>query len=434
MSTERAVPAAGLSRWWRAGRAATGLLAATVEGRLGGEERALAEVMKLVERLGELKGVGMKMGQILGYIDPTMAPEMRDLLSLLHTASPASPWKAVEATVREALGDRSEALLAGLSREPIAVASVGQVHRGRVEGREVAVKVRHPGIEQAFRSDLAAATVAPSVAQLFAPGAAMAVEEAVAEVRTALLEECDFSLEARRQSMFASWFSGHPVLLVPQVEETWSASSVLTTRWRPGLSLDALLAGGASQAMRDQIGAALFELYVGMLYRRGVFHADPHPGNYAFREDGRVVVYDFGCVRSFDGTTLRGLATLVRAVREDDEDALIAALTALGASPPQEREHLALVRQLFRGFFAPLLRPGVRSIEPGTGFEAKGVLRDKRALMKLALPGKLLFLFRIRFGLYAVLARLGSRADWASLESRWALEALSERSLDSAHP
>lgn len=429
LDTEREIPTARLSRLWRTGRSAGALAAATLGSRLRGRGGGLAaadveDVARLVERLGELKGVAMKVGQILGYIDPTLPPEVRGLLSLLHTAAPASPFSAVEATLRGAFGARAEVLLAGLEREPFAVASIGQVHRGRVDGVGVAVKVRHPGIEEALIHDFAAASIGPVFARVLAPASGSSVRDSIEEARSAMLEECDFSLEARRQSMFGSWFEGHPTIRIPKVEEAWCAKEVLTTRWAPGLSLDALLARDPPQAARDRLGVALFELYFSTLYRRGVFHADPHPGNYAFGEDGALVVYDFGCVRSFDPGTVRAFARLVSAVRADDADAIVESFAALGARPPEDASGRATLRALLRGFFAPLLRPGVHRVEPGAGFDARTLFADKQALMKLALPGKLLFLFRIRFGLYAVLARLGAAADWAALESGWASAAL----------
>ncbi len=386
----------------------------------------MKDITRLVESLGELKGVAMKLGQILGYIDPTLPPELRGLLSLLHTAAPASPFTAVEATLRDAFGPRADSLLAGLGRDPIAVASIGQVHRGRIDGIDVAVKVRHPGIEQALRSDFAAASIGPMVARVLAPGAGESVRDTVEEAKTAMLEECDFALEARRQMMFTTWFRGHPTIRIPSILPEWCAPSVLVTRFTPGLSLDAFLAREPSQAERNRLGVALFELYFATLYRHGAFHADPHPGNYAFGEDGSLVVYDFGCVRSFEPPTVKALARLVRSVRSDDLDAITAAFTELGASPPRDEETRQKMRALLRGFFAPLLRSGAHAIAPGAGLEARTVFEDKQALMKLALPGKLLFLFRIRFGLYAVLSRLGAVADWASLESAWAAEALGE--------
>lgn len=425
LGASRALPTSRLSRLVRTGRAAGSMAFSVLGGRLRdrGEGLAAAEVddiVRLVERLGELKGVAMKTGQIFGYIDTTLPDELRGLLSVLQTASPASPFSAVEATIRASLGDRADALLAGLDHVPIAVASIGQVHRARVDGIELAIKVRHPGIEDALAGDFSAAQAGSLFARALMPAGGASVKAMIEEARSAMLEECDFALEADRQEDFARALAGHPTLVVPRVERAWSSASVLATRWSPGLSLDAWLATEPTQAALDRAGVALFELYIGSLYRRGVFHADPHPGNYAFRDDGRIVVYDFGCVRSFDRATVNALARLAAAVREDDLWAIEAAFVALGASPPTSpasRQHL---RALLRGFFAPLLTKGARRVEPGAGFDAREVLRDKVALANLSLPGKILFLFRIRFGLYAVLARLGAVADWSALESAWA--------------
>lgn len=425
LGTSRALPTSRVSRLFRTGRAAGAMATAVLGGKLRRRGDGLAaadldDIARLVGRLGELKGVAMKAGQILGYIDATLPDELRGLLSVLQTASPASPFEAVEATIREAFGDRADALLAGMDRTPVAVASIGQVHRASIDGMDLAIKVRHPGIEQALSGDFGTAQAGSLFARALMPAGGASVREIIAEARTAMLEECDFALEADRQEDFGRWLEGHPVLLVPRVERAWSSAAVLATRWTPGLSLDAFLATGPSQAQRDRAGVALFELYIGSLYRRGVFHADPHPGNYAFRGDGRIVVYDFGCVRSFDRATVQALARLAAAVRVDDMAAIEGAFVALGASPPRSaasREHL---RSLLRGFFAPLLVKGARKVDPGAGFDAHEVLRDKMALANLSLPGKLLFLFRIRFGLYAVLARLGAVADWGALESAWA--------------
>ena len=424
-ATEREVPTSRLGRLWKTGRSAASMGVAVLSGRTRESALDLEDVARWVGQLGELKGVAMKAGQILGYIDVTLPPELRGMMALLQTTAPASPFGQVEATVRAALGGRAEALLAGLERAPVAVASIAQVHRGRLpDGTVVAVKVRHPGIDEALRNDFRTAGTGSAFAKLLVPGAGEAVKGFVDEAREAILDECDFLLEAERQATFARLFAGDGTLVVPPVERDWCAKAVLTTHWMPGRSLDAFLQGDPAQAVRDRLGTALFSFYVGTLYRHGLFHADPHPGNYGFREDGRVVVYDFGCVRTFAPGMVAALARLVAAVRADDSRVVGEAMAGLGARPPTDAEGQRHLRELLRGFFAPLLHPGARRIDPGAGLEAGRVLRDKRALMRLRLPGRLLFLFRLRFGLYAVLARLGAVADWAELESRWAEEAL----------
>jgi predicted unusual protein kinase regulating ubiquinone biosynthesis (AarF/ABC1/UbiB family) len=368
----------------------------------------------------------MKTGQILGYIDPTLNDEFRALLSILQTTSPAMRFATVERTLREAFRERADALLPGVQREPVAIASIGQVHRATLpDGTDVAMKILHPGICEAIRSDFRAARAGAVFARVFAPSAGSSVTEFIDEARSAMLEECDYLLEAKRQETVRSFFAGDPIIAIPGTVADWCAPTVLTTDWMPGVSLDDFLARGPAQSVRDEVGVALFRLYVGTLYRHGLFHADPHPGNYAFASDGRLVVYDFGCVRSFDRATVAGLAGLVAAVRADDVPAMRESLTKLGARVSAKSGQFEHARRLLRGFFAPILEPGERSIDVRAGFEARELLRDKRALAALRLPGKFLFLFRLRFGLYAVLARIGAVTDWSALEIGWAKEAFS---------
>ncbi len=416
------VPQGGLRRTLRTARAAVGTSLSVVSGRFrgrgGGMGAAdLRAIRKLVTNLGELKGLAMKMGQIMSYIDVTLPPEMRDLMSLLQTQSQPTAFARVEETIRADLGDRAAALLEHLDRAPVSVASIGQVHRARLpDGTAVAVKVLHPGIREALEADFAFARIGPVFAKLMAPGAGVTVKEFMAEMRDRMLEECDYSLEARRQQRFGGLLAAVPGVVIPAVHPDWCAPRVLVTTWEPGLDLEAFLGTEPPQAIRDRAGASLFEVYFGTLYRHGLFHADPHPGNYAFRGDGTVVVYDFGCAREFDDGTIRALALLGHAVVADREAEIRAAFEALGGAVPPGDKAYAHVHRLLRGFFMPLLTPGPHVVDGAVNMAMGEVARDKRMLMRMRMPGKLLFLFRIRFGLYAVLARLGARCDWSSLE------------------
>lgn len=418
----------GLARLWRTGQSAAGMAAAVVGGKFRGrgeglEAADLEAIVRVVKRLGELKGVAMKAGQLLGYIDPSLSPELRGIFSVLQTSSPASSFVEVKRVIQEALGLRADALLANLSPVPIAVASIGQVHRGRLpDGREVAVKVLHPGIEAALQSDFKAAHAGSAIAAAFFGAAGAVVTSFVQEAQAAILEESDLQLEARRQEEFARLFAADSDVVIPPVLPDWCGPGVLTAGFRPGQGLDAWLARDPSPMARNRVGEALFRFYVATLYRHGLFHADPHPGNYAIQDDGRVVIYDFGCVRRFDRTIVEAFAKLVVAVRDDDAASMCAALQGLGAEPrPTMNEGL---RALLRGFFGPVLCAGVRRIEPDRGIDTRRALQDKRTIMKLGLPGKLLFLFRLRFGLYSVLSSIRAEADWCGLESGWASEVL----------
>lgn len=409
-----AVPTGRLGRLWRMGR--TG---ARVGLSLLGRGPGRVESEAITRALGELKGLAMKAGQMLSYVGESVPPELRETLKVLQQAAQPSPWNEVEAQIRGGLGERADALLAGLERAPVAVASIGQVHRGRLpDGTEVAVKVRHPGIERALDGDFRNATAGTMFASVLIP-AGVTVDGFVTEARTMLLAECDYRLEAERQARFAALVAGDPVIRIPAVHADYSSEAVLTTTWLSGRRFDDFLAS-ASQDERDRAGEALFRFHVGALYQHDLFHADPHPGNYAFRDDGTLVIYDFGCVREFPHRIVQALARCADAIRRDELSTAFAALAVVGATPPTRDDEREVMRELLRGFFSPLLAPGRRRFDVGAFGGARDLLADKRRLMRLRLPPEMLFLFRLRFGLFSVLHQLGAEADWAALERSWA--------------
>jgi predicted unusual protein kinase regulating ubiquinone biosynthesis (AarF/ABC1/UbiB family) len=419
LARESAVPTSTLGRLWRGGKSALGVGSALARLRRGGTLDSAA-ISALVGEFGELKGVAMKVGQMLGYLDESIPVELRSALAVLQTAAPRSSPAEVEAVIRRALGADADALLAGMEPEPFAVASIGQVHRARLpDGREVVIKVRHPGIDAAIKADFRAAAVGSTFGAVIGGAAVPAM---IDEARQAFEEECDFSLEADRQRRFAALFADDPEIVVPAVIPEWSRPELLVTAWTPGRAFDELLAADPPQAERDRIGAALFRVWMRAFYRDGLFHADPHPGNFALQADGRLILYDFGCVREVAPALRRGFAALAAAARADDPAAIAAAITMVGGKAPTKPAGLADLRRLVRGFFGPLVTPGARRIAADEGFEARSVIHDKRFIIGLGLPPRFLFLFRLRFGLYAVLARLGACVDWAGLEGAWAGE------------
>jgi predicted unusual protein kinase regulating ubiquinone biosynthesis (AarF/ABC1/UbiB family) len=382
------------------------------------DEAALEE---LVRQLGSLKGIPMKVGQLIGFLELDLPEEMRRLFAVLQTQAQPTSFEVIERLVRQDLGGSAAALLATMERVPVAVASIGQVHRAVVGGRPVAVKVRHPHVERSIRADLTGAAVATAIAARVLPGLGTSAREFVDEARARFLEECDYQLEAERQRLFHRIFADHPDVVVPEVLDDWSGPGVLTTAWQDGEDLEAFVAS-ATPPERDRAGRALFEAYVGTLYRRGLFHADPHPGNYRFRDGGAVVLFDYGCIRVFEPEVVAAFVELAEAVRGGDEGRMRAALRALGAEPGRGAGAFDRIRTLLQGFFAPLVRPGPHPIDSSLVLDLRQMTSDKLAIARMRLPGKLLFLMRLRFGLYSVLARLGAVCDWGALEAGWAGE------------
>ena len=407
------VPTGRWQRLWRMGNTAARVGALM----LPGNDRAQAEA--ITRSLAELKALAMKAGQMLSYVDAAVPPELQQVLRTLQQSAQPSPWPEVEAQLRASLGEQAEALLCALERTPIAVASIGQVHRATLaDGRTVAVKVRHPGIERALEGDFRTALGGTSFAALLLP-AGVTVDGFVHEARSMLLSECDYDLEADRQMRFHALLADDAALRVPRVLTELSANAVLSSEYCDGERFDTFRST-ASAAARDRAGEALFRFHVGSLYQHNLFHADPHPGNYAFDASGRVTVYDYGCVREYPRPIVVALARCAAAMRREDLDGAFAALAAVGATPPRSSDEREALHALLKGFFAPLLTPGRRRFDVGVFSAGRNLFEDKRRLMKLRLPPEMLFLFRLRFGLFSVLHQLGAEADWAELEQSWA--------------
>ena len=417
------------SSFGRLGRTASAVLRS---GRLLRRGRGRAEdappvdpeaLRAIISSIGQLKGVAMKMGQIMSYIDVAMPEELRAALSVLQTHSQPMPLEQVRAIVTAELGARAPALLAAMAPAPVAAASIGQVHRAALpDGTAVAVKIQYPDIEAAIASDFRPAAVGTRLAGLFYPGAK--VDAMVREARERFLQECDYLAEARWQQRFADIFAGDPTIVVPAVHHDHGARRVLTTTWIEGQRFEQYLAGAPAQGERDRLGETLFGFYVGTLFRHGLYNCDPHPGNYVFlprgrRAEDRVVrlaVLDYGCARAFEPAFVARLAALTRAVHADSHDALHRAFLDLGMVREGRGYDFGTARDLVRSFYGPMLRDRVQAVDLGEAKDMGAILQRKRALMKLTLPGEFLFLFRIRFGLMSVLARLGARANWYRLE------------------
>lgn len=415
------MPTTALARFSRTGSTGLRIGRAMFAARRGGtsQEIDIDAIAKIVGSIGQLKGVTMKVGQIMSYIDVALPDELRNALSVLQTHAQPMPIEQVRAILRRELGGRAEPLLANFEATPTAAASIGQVHRARLAGgEEVAVKVQYPEVESAIESDFKPAAIGTMISSIVYPGAK--IDDFIAEARERFLEECDYLHEATAQRRFSAIYDGHPIISVPAVHDAYCSRRVLTSSWLAGSGFETFLAGNPSQPTRDRIGEALFGFYVGSLFEHGLYNCDPHPGNYLFLEDGRVGVLDYGCTREFESAFVDKLAELTRAVHRDERKRLHRAFLDLGMVQDGRPYDFDTARSLVRSFYGPMLRDVVQPIDLGEAMSMRQVFDSKRELMKLRLPGEFLFLFRIRFGLMSVLARLGARANWYRLERDWA--------------
>jgi len=374
------------------------------------------------EILGTLRGLAAKVGQMASYVDGVVPEEHRDAyetaMKRLRQAAPASSPAEVRRLVEDELGAPIDRLFVEWSDAPIASASIGQVHKARLEGgREVAVKVQHPGITKAIEADLSNAAILEGMAAVM--GARRLNSKAMLEVvRKRFREELDYALEAERQRFFAELHSDHDKVRVPEVIDSHSSKRVLCTEFVTGASYDEACA--APEREREQWARTLWRFVFKGNLVGGRFNADPHPGNYFFHDGGAVTFIDYGCVQPLEEWHRKGAVDLHRAAMTRDERLFRERCSAfLGTKPGAfEDELLGFIRETF----SPLFSSPYRFTRP---FAAGLVERFKESGVKIRklpdhevqpVPADFFFMNRLQFGFYSVLARLDVEVDYSAVE------------------
>ncbi len=419
MSDDRAVPQSRLGRLARMGLG--GLAAgAKLLVKRDGEGAAAAAA----ELLGNLRGLAAKAGQIASYVDGLVPEEHRAAfqtsLGVLRAAAPTSSPAAVRARIEAELGGTVEALFATFDSVPFASASIGQVHKATLaDGRAVAVKVQHPGIDKAMAADLENAGLLESMLGGLG-GRKVGSKQVITEIRERFLEELDYELEATRQEAFAALFEGDPTIRIPAVVRSHSALRVMTSELHHGHDLD--IAARAPEALRRSYAETMWRFVFGGNLVGGQFNADPHPGNYLFRDDGTITFLDFGCVQLLSPEHLANARTLHRAALRRDVAAFdVGCRQLLGTEPgPYENWALAFSRMCFEPLLASpfrVTRAYTTSLVEAMAGMKRDLMFDKKSKFKPLPPG-MLFMNRLQFGFYSVLARLDVEVDYIAVEEK----------------
>src|SRR5688500_18811723 len=313
-------------------RAAGGGVVDILRRRLKGERGTSIEfhvrnAERYADALSRSKGVLMKVGQIVSFVDISAALDKTygevyqgALAGLQSDAEPMDPV-LVAAVIESELGRGPEELFAEFSVTPIAAASIGQVHAARLhDGTEVAVKVQYPGVAEAIGDDLANTEllftfikIAKGVVPQYRSFDVRAISDEIAE---RISEELDYRAEAANQMAFADHYRGHPFARVPEVFPDLSSDRVLTMEMVHGRRWTAI--DDVDQALRDRWGEAVNRFFFGSIARFGMFNADPHPGNYLFHDDGTVTFLDFGCVKRLSPAVQRGFWDAPLAALDND--------------------------------------------------------------------------------------------------------------------
>ncbi len=413
---------------WTAGRLAGRRLLGLAAG-----ERDLELGELLTGQLDQMKGLAMKVGQIVSYLDVPLPESVQDQLARLQTGERGMDPERTRQVIEAALGEPVEALFEAFEWQPVAAASIGQVHRARVDGRSVAVKVQYPDVARSFTDDLRAMDGLASLASL-----ASAVEgrTLVHEIGQRLAEECDYLREAQAQRAFARAFAADRDVLVPDVILERSAATVLTTGWAQGDEFAALRRAPAER--RDAVAATLVRFAYRSLFELAVIQADPHPGNFVFSSGlgnlGRVAFLDFGCVRVLELEMVEALRAIATSVRDTDRPRFRAAVQALGVVGRPKQFDYDFMFTMMEHLHRPFLRPRF-SFDPAyvrEGYALNGPSNPNARTM--AMPPAYIWVARLQWGLWSILARLQANGSFGGLLDELLATPVSPLSLSATDP
>ncbi len=411
-------------------RGALGLAGANVR-RLAGDDTAqdIAHeelAARLAEVLGEMKGAAMKVGQLLSFVDLDLPDEVRSvyheaLAGLRDQAPPMDPDK-IERVIAEDFGEPATAVFAEWNREPLAAASIGQVHEARLhDGRRVAVKVQYPGVADAVRADLRNAETFAPIGRLIAPN--QEIGPVLDEIRDRVEDELDYRREAQYQGAFASRYAGHPFIVVPGVVTELCRDRVLVSDLVEGRRFDDVVRDG-DEALHQRVGEIIFRYAFGSIGRFRLFNGDPHPGNYLVLGDGRVAFLDYGSVKMFTVERHQQLRAIDDAIIQDDRAAFLGLMRDLRFVPPGVDVDEDMLYEWFRSYSRPTAADQPFTFTPQYAAEVLGTVTDPRSeqanmLRRLNLPGDFVLLNRIQWGLNSILGQLRASNDWRGIRNEY---------------
>ena len=386
--------------------------------------REFKTAQQVATELGNMKGALMKVGQMASYLDDGLPEPMRLALSQLQSNAPPMAVELVRIELERELGKPMSEIFVQFDDEPIASASIGQVHRAIIrlgDGTEkaVAVKVQYPGVAEAIDADLRTADL---LGAMLAFGfKSLNPEDMVAEIKDRLREELDYKREASNQQLFVDFYKGHPFIHVPEVFHEFSTDRILMTELVAGHSFAEVCEW--SQEERDMAGEAIFRFVFRSLYRFRAFNGDPHPGNYIFHGDGKVSFLDFGLIKHFTEDEMHMFQSMVKAaVLDHDMDAYRRVIEDAGMLQLDAPFTTQEAGDYFSHFYEPVRES--RDMEWSTTYATSIVRhtfdRSSPIAQYATVPKSFVFIQRINLGLYAVLGQLRSRGNYRRIsEELW---------------
>jgi len=369
---------------------------------------------RIFETLGNLKGGIMKVGQMLSIQEGLLPPEFIKIIRNLQKNAPPIQFKRIRQVLEKSIPDY-QSKFREIDPTPFATASIGQVHRAELfSGEQVILKIQFPDIDTIIKSDLDNLKFLFKI--LSSTVFKMDIDPIWKEIKNNLLEELDYSLEARTQLEYHEFFKGHDFLIVPKPLVDLSTRHVLVSNFESGLSIDEIEL--YDQEQKNQWAQSLVKLYAMQIFQMGKIHTDPHPGNYNFLSGGRIILYDFGSAKKMPVFLVKAYKAGVKAYRanrltEEITPILLNAQISYRDGRPLEQEKIQTYLDLFLPVFTERFHFSKK--DP---FVKKLVELGKQnwsLSIDVVFPADIVLIDRSYAGLLGNLTTLNASAEWGKI-------------------
>ena len=375
-----------------------------------------AEIAKvIIESLGTLKGISVKIAQQVALGLPFLPKEYLDEISKSFNSIPPINKALIRKIIKQELKAYPQEVFESFESEAFGAASLGQVHLATLNGEKLAVKVQYPGISKSIDSDLGVLKFALT---RFAKGGN--IDHLMDEVEARLNEEVDYEIEAENTEFFYNNLK-HDLIVVPKIKEEFSTKTVLTSSFLEGESFEEFLARNPSQEERNHYAQLIFNSFFMGLYHIQMIHADPNPGNFIFMADKKLGLIDFGCVKKLDDAFLTSFSKLHVALMDKVPDEEIteqyADLNMIDRDTPEKmlEFYQEVIKPLDR-IYIEIFEGDFYDFKENSDFSERGFntimeVQKKQITAVHNMNEDYIFVDRTLLGYYAMFEKMGAKID-----------------------
>ncbi len=380
---------------------------------LNKEHEKNAEDLKNI--LGSLKGPIMKIAQLLSTVPDLLPEEYVNELTKLQSNAPPMGWNFVKRRMKNELGFDWLDSFDSFEKEPFAAASLGQVHRAVYKGENVVCKLQYPDMNSIVDADVNQLKLIFSIYKKI--DSSIDTSEIQKEISVRIKEELEYKQEQKHIELFNLIFNEFNEVRIPKVYKEISTNRLISMNFLPGNKL--LHFKKYPHAVRQKIAKNMFTAWYYPFYKYGVIHGDPHLGNYSSDKNANINLLDFGCIRVFKPSFVKGVIDLYHAIKNNDTDLAIYAYESWGFE--NISKDLIDVLNIWAKFlYSPLMENKLRKMQDtnSSTYGAEAASKVHRELKKIGgvkPPREFVFMDRAAIGLGSVFLHLDAKLNWYKL-------------------